>query len=394
MRRSLIVGGRPSTTGEFPYAARIYDRTGDSIGFCGAVLLTAHHAVTAAHCVSDYLSRPGDLQVCFNKSMTFRERDGACCAVDGASAHPAYNFSDPYAIVYGNDIAVLTLQEPAAAATLAIDDGTYWTDAAEPQSHNAFVAGFGSSLLHAQQSEFLNVAHVHPHNATYCQRALEYPLVASNGCASYRGNDACSGDSGSPLVIAQGGEFVLVGLVSWGYGECGSRPGVYTRMHAVSPFLDSLGLGYQRARPFTKRSEDCRCSSLGLSDGFAVPVDSEGCDSEGSEVCYTQGPCYTAASEHSILHFGAMYSMCPRQAAQPAGSLPPPPPPPSQSPSPVLQAVSIGVISLALASLAAACCFVAIRMRRLRRLYDHERDEPRYRVDHQRSVQGSPQRPP
>jgi len=53
-------------------------------------------------------------------------------------------------------------------------------------------------------------------------------------CAhSEEGKDACSGDSGGPVILSgdddTGRGDILVGLVSWGI-ECGKYPGVYSRV--------------------------------------------------------------------------------------------------------------------------------------------------------------------
>ncbi len=55
-------------------------------------------------------------------------------------------------------------------------------------------------------------------------------------CAFQKGTnkDTCQGDSGGPMVVRdEGGNFVQVGVVSWGSGCGGTTPGVYAR---VAPF--------------------------------------------------------------------------------------------------------------------------------------------------------------
>ena len=60
-------------------------------------------------------------------------------------------------------------------------------------------------------------------------------------CAGRPGKDSCQGDSGGPIVIRNGMEHVLTGVVSWGEGCARDQfPGVYARVSAVIPWIRSV----------------------------------------------------------------------------------------------------------------------------------------------------------
>ncbi|CAN7994996.1 unnamed protein product [Ixodes hexagonus] len=63
-------------------------------------------------------------------------------------------------------------------------------------------------------------------------------------CAYGGYTDACSGDSGAPVVsLAEDGRFLIVGVVSYGI-DCAvnGRPAVYTRISTFVPWiLENVG---------------------------------------------------------------------------------------------------------------------------------------------------------
>lgn len=322
--RRLIVHGSNASNTDFPSVVRIY--SSDNIGFCGGFIASPVRVVTAAHCMSDFLHQPGLLRVGVGKTFTWASMDGQLHNVTRIVTHPAYNHSRPNAILYGNDISVLVITPPIVNASIGVlDDGSHWSDISHPFDDNAYVVGYGSQTLHGTQSPRLQIAHVHLHGRAFCESELQYKLVPSNGCANYRFYDACSGDSGSPLFMAVDGRFVIVGTVSWGFGECGNIPGVYNRVGTSLAFLNENDIPTSAAASFYAPAENCSCTSDCKSNGFSVIPQCSRCDAPNISFCYTQGYCHLPHSEHSILFPGAMWRDCVAPS--------PPPLPPSLPPS-------------------------------------------------------------
>ena len=226
---SAVVGGSAAEIGQAPWQVLVAQMRGNrTIGTCGGSIIDASRVVTAAHCVyggfgapvspsslairagiSDYTTpHPGDLEQA-RTVVSYR-------------IHPGYDqrSNESY-----DDIAVLSLDTPldlsgptAKAASLPRGGSTFLS------GQEASIAGFG-----LQQAGSAANGGLYRINATLEDQADCGTFNAIVVCASSATGSACSGDSGSGLVVGS----TLVGVASTAHNGCpaGGRV-VYTSVAA------------------------------------------------------------------------------------------------------------------------------------------------------------------
>ena len=128
-----------------------------------------------------------------------------------------------------NDIALLELAEPAGVEAIALPDAERAGRIAAPGAI-ATVTGWGVQDARQTSSHLLEVEVPLVSVRTCLDAYGDEPDAAIDHrtvCAGLRrgGKDSCGGDSGGPLVVRDRGEWVQVGIVSWGI-SC-AKPGMY-----------------------------------------------------------------------------------------------------------------------------------------------------------------------
>ncbi|RZB40669.1 Trypsin domain containing protein [Asbolus verrucosus] len=214
-----VIGGRPAEPGQFPFMAALRDL--NKTFSCGASIIAEKWVVTAAHCVEGLSKANFTISVGTNRLS----EGGSFLNVANIVSHPDYDPNNPRF----NDIALVELSNEIAfdALTKPIELG--------PASANdpATLAGWGytnfTSLTEPDQLQFLTTKIV---SFDDCQTSWLNTLRGKQICAlSRKGEGACFGDSGGPLIANE----KLVGIVSFGY-PCGEGyPDVYT---STSSYID------------------------------------------------------------------------------------------------------------------------------------------------------------
>ena len=222
--KTAIVGGVLAQQGEFPWMVWMEHWQGG----CGGALLTKQIVLTAAHCI--FQSTGPAWNIKFVAGAVDRESPDAI-RVNGTFVHRPAAF-DPQTIA--SDWALVKLERELDLPTLPIAK-----DAALNNGEFT-VIGWGLINENAPVSERfqrkVQVPFVPDGQCGAVQRAAGQPFLDDHhlcaGALKDGGVDACSHDSGGPMVRrAANNQFVQVGITSFGTG-CGRPgvPGVYTEV--------------------------------------------------------------------------------------------------------------------------------------------------------------------
>ena len=211
-----IVGGEVSDPGEFPYFV--------DMSYCGGTLIAPGVVLSAAHCGNFKNAR-----VIVGGYVRGTLTEGSVRArVRRSKRHPNYNSR-----TLENDFVLLRLWEDvpmSTEVTLSLNSQYVVPSEGDPVT----TLGLGTLQQGGDVSNILRDVEVFAINSEVCNRSYNGEVIDDvMFCAGVEGGgqDACSGDSGGPLILKSGNIHLLVGIVSWGYGCAQAEyPGVYARV--------------------------------------------------------------------------------------------------------------------------------------------------------------------
>uniref|UniRef100_A0A1Y9J0B6 Peptidase S1 domain-containing protein n=1 Tax=Anopheles quadriannulatus TaxID=34691 RepID=A0A1Y9J0B6_ANOQN len=224
-----IFGGMETNIKDAPHQLSL--RRFDS-HICGASVVDASLAITAAHCLTP--KPPPEFITLMGGSTNRTDYDvGVIFNAIEIIIHPGYNSN-----TFHNDVALVRIEGTFGGyenvAPIPLRTRTIFTSSSNPVY--CTVSGWGLTNMNGDGlPEILRIVRIPLVPYTECRRKWNpFPITSSMICAGELRKDACNGDSGGPLVC--NGQ--LYGIVSWGSNQCGSSyPGIYTSIPAVLSFL-------------------------------------------------------------------------------------------------------------------------------------------------------------
>ena len=232
-----IIDGEVVAGGELPFMVALL-RAGPPSNpdafTCGGTFVAARWILTAAHCVVDMSS--GQLLPASAFRVLVGTQDlasgGERVAIRAIRIFPAFN-SASFA---GDDVAVLELERDFLVPRVALQTPNDLAPSAPGTLATA--AGWGRTTFSGSISNRLRSVEMEVISNGECRRMLDESVVDATICAGLLGSSGsiCSGDSGGPLMVFREGDWVQIGVTSFGR-NC-QPPMAFAR---VSAFREWIG---------------------------------------------------------------------------------------------------------------------------------------------------------
>ncbi|XP_055250819.1 ovochymase-1 [Moschus berezovskii] len=225
-----VVGGHEAPVMSWPWLVSLQHQ---GHHYCGGALIGRQWVLTAAHCnfstVTDYLV--------IGRSYLGSIRDGDLIPVKAVYTHPSFTQLPP-----SDDLSLLHLEKPVELGEFVSTICLPGKDDKINLVSKCLTAGWGITEPH--QDEFpktVQQAKVPLISSISCRSYWGLEIKNTNICGGASGSSSCMGDSGGPLQCGEGGQYKLIGIVSWGSSNCHpAAPTVFTRISAYTDWITSI----------------------------------------------------------------------------------------------------------------------------------------------------------
>lgn len=227
---SNILNGRIVTDKRFNgFASLHYKKSGH---FCGGVMISKRHVLTAYHCLRRRDVKYINVYVGTYELKPHNKKPNKIVSVN----YPKYpNYKNA-------DVAILVLNEDVK------NNSIYNIVNKEYKSYNnAISVGFGYTKENGfKLSKALLRTNVDVLSRKQCSDKYHYSKGILCTTGEYnentkQRNDQCQGDSGGPTFIEEGGVLKVIGITSWGLG-CGRKDeyGVQANVYDFRDFINKV----------------------------------------------------------------------------------------------------------------------------------------------------------